>query len=266
LKRLAAFRSQPARKPRYLFVVGCPRAGTTILGRLLNGHPQIALGIERYVIRADRPEFIDPSLFERERFFTLKKGDTWITDLDAVSPEYGLLRERWDTATYLGDKIPLLFHHVDQLVERFPGVKVVMSLRNVEDVAKSWRVRDQRNPGRFWGEKGRFLDQWNASLEAAAAHPDVISVVEYEAIFHRFADPKPIFDHLGLEVTDSIYQKLLKFLRTSEALQKREQRILEPEDAAIIADRARMDLYEQLLARSLVKSTEPVFGIGGGVG
>ena len=34
----------------YLFVVGCPRSGTTLLQRMLNHHPQLAVGYDSLFI------------------------------------------------------------------------------------------------------------------------------------------------------------------------------------------------------------------------
>jgi hypothetical protein len=35
-------------RPGYLFSTGCERSGTTALARLLQSHPAVAMGMERY--------------------------------------------------------------------------------------------------------------------------------------------------------------------------------------------------------------------------
>src|SRR5260370_10638205 len=45
----------------YVFIVGCPRSGTTLLGRMLNAHPQIAITRESHWI---------PRLFEERKELT----------------------------------------------------------------------------------------------------------------------------------------------------------------------------------------------------
>ena len=63
---------------RFLFVCGVARSGTTVLARLLNNHPQVAVGVERYKYRFMRRALpADPaSLFTRERFFSYDPEDS----------------------------------------------------------------------------------------------------------------------------------------------------------------------------------------------
>ena len=40
---------QPRRSP-YVFVIGCPRSGTTLLQRMLDSHPQLAVANDTHFI------------------------------------------------------------------------------------------------------------------------------------------------------------------------------------------------------------------------
>jgi Sulfotransferase family len=71
---------------KYCFVFGCPRSGTTAVVRLLQAHPRVVIGMERHKFllsrRRDRAKF-GPALFEPERFFDFRPGDT------NVNPDLG---------------------------------------------------------------------------------------------------------------------------------------------------------------------------------
>lgn len=49
----------------YLFVVGCPRSGTTLLQRMLDSHPQLTVANDTHFILnvvLDFPDEVDPPL------------------------------------------------------------------------------------------------------------------------------------------------------------------------------------------------------------
>src|SRR3954447_8348170 len=116
LQRLVPWMSAGER--RYLFVIGCPRSGTTALWQLLVKHPNIVLGVERYGTRFFGPDFLDPTLFEFERFFRIEPGDTFYPDL-SVTSDYESMRRRFGRAKYVGDKIPYLYRFLPQLEAAF---------------------------------------------------------------------------------------------------------------------------------------------------
>src|SRR5262249_46258492 len=66
--------------PRF-FVVGCPRSGTTLLQRMLNSHPQLAVANDTHFIPAaikgvtPRPDLpVTPEIVERVRRFRTGGG------------------------------------------------------------------------------------------------------------------------------------------------------------------------------------------------
>ncbi len=106
----------PERQQHHLFVAGCPRSGTSALAFLLNEHPRVALGFERYKrVRAQ----LDPFHFTPAQFFAPVLAETDIRG----ELLYARLRARWESGAVraMGDKVPLYTRVLPQLLARFPA-------------------------------------------------------------------------------------------------------------------------------------------------
>jgi hypothetical protein len=172
--------------PGHLFICGCPRSGTTFLATLLNAHPAVAVGIERYGNRFFTEPLL-PALFEEERFFDLQPGDTFYDDL-SFSRVYADKRDGFARARLVGDKIPLLFRYLDRLHASFPEAKVVFCLRNLLDVAASYQARADNDADLTWHrDKGALaaLEDWNEALMAYHRHRRRMNIHLFD--YDRFA-------------------------------------------------------------------------------
>jgi Sulfotransferase family len=149
---------------RYLFIAGCPRSGTSALVFLLNEHPQIALGFERF--KRTRA-LLDPFHFTPAQFFSPVLAETDIQG----ELLYRRLRERWNSGSVkvLGDKVPLYWRVLPELFARFPSARMILMVRELQDVAASFDRR-ARDPGDWWpAENDRTLavTMWNEALRRA---------------------------------------------------------------------------------------------------
>ena len=150
-----------------LFVVGCPVAGTTAVGRLLNQHPDIAVGIERFsqLCAARR---LTAGHFEETRFFDLQPGDTWYTSLDRFDRDYAAVRPKYAAARYVGDIFPRGFQHLDHLGALFPDIRIVFCFQDPLEVANFFEER--RRGGIDWPpdrDHRAAVDFWNRSVAEA---------------------------------------------------------------------------------------------------
>ena len=164
-----------SRQNPYLFVVGCPRSGTTLLQRMLDQHPQLAVSNDTHFIpRAiegltegtDLP--LTPELIERvrgyRRFPRLGLSEAAVSGAAAKARTYGefvsaLYFEfgRMHGKPLAGEKTPDYVRYLPLLHALFPWVRTVHIIRDGRDVTLStleWAPED-RGPGRYdlWREE-----------------------------------------------------------------------------------------------------------------
>lgn len=163
----------------YVFVVGCPRSGTTLLQRMLDNHPQLAVANETEFIaaaikgirpRRDLP--LTAELVEHVREFRTRGGRgfdrlglpegalesaaagarTYPELVEALYSQFAQRRAK----EYAGEKTPDYVRHLSLLHTLFPRAKVVHVIRDARDVtlalldwADDSRVGYSRGPARF---------------------------------------------------------------------------------------------------------------------
>lgn len=174
----------PAGSDRPIFIVACPRSGTTLLQLMLHAHPRIAIPPENRFfldVYRDRATFGDlrqPSarlavadrILSWERFDDLKVAPEVIRErivegpptlgsaLGIVFREYALLygKPRW------GDKRPLYLHHLPALLRLFPDAQIIHIVRDGRDCVASL----QSMP---WWQTGKVaaVTAWLQSMDLA---------------------------------------------------------------------------------------------------
>ncbi|MBO3747080.1 sulfotransferase [Streptosporangiaceae bacterium NEAU-GS5] len=166
---------------RPVFVIGCPRSGTTMLQLMLHSHPRMAVPPET--------RFLVPAYYRRRSYGDLRVPDNrrklaeWITTgRDTKFKELGLNREayvhaavngpgslgsvigqvfrcyadRFDKPRW-GDKRPSYYKHVDMLLRMFPDAQFVHLIRDGRDCVASlkempWYHLDSFHAVTNWAE------------------------------------------------------------------------------------------------------------------
>lgn len=198
-----------------LFVVGCPRSGTTALGTFLAQRSDVVLGIERYGHRHFARNFsLAPDLFECERFHDFQSGDTFYDSFDFSPLAYNGVREKFDTAQWIGDKIPALYQSLPQLFDAFDDrTRVVAIYRNIFDVAASYKAR-QADPADSWNHGiDTAISDWSGAIKAynTSEFKDRIIPVVYEDFATNPDVSISLLETLGLD-HDADSQEALKGL------------------------------------------------------
>jgi hypothetical protein len=195
---------------RPIFVVGCPRSGTTMLQLMLHAHPRIALPPEnRFLLPAyeRRHEYGDLSLPAQRRalaewivaspqFDDLGLDSAEVVEAVVAAPPtlgsaFGTIfqmyarrfgKPRW------GDKRPLYLRNLPTILRLFPDAQIINILRDGRDCVASLKETPWSTD-----DFGKLVDTWvrsaDASTRAARDYPaDVYHQVRYEDLV---ADPEP---------------------------------------------------------------------------
>jgi hypothetical protein len=212
---LASYRTTNGRTNPFVFVVGCPRSGTTLLQRILDAHPAVAICDETFWIpyffkrriglSSDgmvTPELIS-RLFDYYKFYRMKAGRDELKSLcvterpmhyaDFVShifDLYGHARGK----PLVGDKTPDYVRNLQTLSTLWPQAKFVHLIRDGRDVALSainWKRKAGKLASLFrtWGEDpvttAAFWWEWHVRHGRGAAHwlgSERYYEVRYEAL------------------------------------------------------------------------------------
>jgi hypothetical protein len=159
---------------RPIFVVGCPRSGTTLLRDLLRSHPNLTFpGESRFI-----PEFYraygDPASDEEawrlaRRILSFRQVATnWqitaepadFTGCRSFAAVTRRLFEIWaarEGKPRWGDKTPCYVGEIPLLLHLFPDAQVVHIIRDGRDVAVSW-LRSPFSPGNLYAAAGGWSE------------------------------------------------------------------------------------------------------------
>jgi Sulfotransferase family len=224
----------------FVFIVGCPRSGTTLLGRMVDAHPDIAVIHEgrfapdwferRRGLTADGfvtaelvdgllgyPPFANVSVSREELERLLGDGDR-LSYADFVARIFDL-HGRAHGKRLVGDKTPHYVRSLPTLHALWPAARVVHLIRDGRDVAQSvlgWRKVTDRG-----GSVARFSAfredrvaaiacwwEWLVRLgreDGAALGPATYHEIHYEALVAEpGAECKRLCDFLGVAYEDQM--------------------------------------------------------------
>lgn len=205
----------------HLIVSGVARSGTTALGELLNAHPDICLGIERFKFQYLRAHNFSSTLFERDRFFDFRPEDTNLDPAKrpAWKPVYAKIEEKWDQARIIGDKVPDLLPVLADFLTENPSYRYICILRNLKDVGLSWQARADK-PRDAWPKEKGFVEackSWGEQhhlLHDLMRHKPIrqkILLLDYDAMYDDLSlTEAALLGFLGLDrhddFTGTLYQ------------------------------------------------------------
>jgi Sulfotransferase family len=224
---------------RPVFIVGCPRSGTTLLRQLLDAHPNLSCGPETHFLgtMAD----IERNQWRQLALFGLSQAEWRSHVRDLFSWVHQRLAEEQGKTRWV-DKTPgyaLILDFIDQL---YPDCQVVHVVRNPRDVIDSYRRR--------WGIKREWIgtQMWPKCVRAARQfgqeHPeDRYIEVRYEDLVR---DPRKVMQELIAWMAEPWDERILES-RPRTAAETRKDRIRHWAEASEI---------ESLLGHPVVAETQ----------
>jgi Sulfotransferase family len=238
-----------------VFIIGVGRSGTTAMVDLLNLHPAIAIGIERYKLKFLRRGAFEGDEFTAARFFDFRPGDTNILPekADRWAKVYRRLGRKFPQVAVVGDKIPHLFERFEECERAFPGARWVYMLRDINGVACSWNAR-ARNPEDRWPAKNDFREAvatWNRANALIRTLPEErVRIVAYEDFFGGSeAARRSLLAFIGVEEEPRFREGAAAAYRKYEAVRTTPPLVLEGQEALLAAE-ADTETYRALLARA----------------
>lgn len=226
----------PRPERSFLFVTGCARSGTTEIVNVLNRHPAIAVGMERFkfLIRERFGEFRQ-SLFEPANFLKTEAADTNILPRSPrFKNHHAMLNSKFDTGRvrFVGDKLPFLFRYYEAIEDRFSSPRWIIMHRSPHAVAASYCRRARDLEDKAWPEENghrlaiqHWVEAYRLMHSMMGEFPERVLVCEYERFFSGDMDSLArVFDFLELSVSPEVEAY---FRETTADWDQREQRGVE---------------------------------------
>jgi hypothetical protein len=151
----------------YVFLCGCPRSGTTLLQRMLDGHPELAVLLETNVVpRPVLGKHPAPDLLLTDELAAQVTGHKWFDRLGVdEQTAFGLATGSFTFAEFIGalldeagrrrgkplvgEKVPGYVRRMPSLHGLFPSARFIHIVRDGRDVALS--MLDWITPERWLG-------------------------------------------------------------------------------------------------------------------
>lgn len=211
-------RAEHALEKQLFFIASCSKSGSTWLQHILDGHPAVCCHGEAFFPTHLRPLF--QSVAEHynkqhkaghERNHARRSGDLTPEDArhlyrTAVATIFARWAEDLEQVHAIGDKTPENAVAVGQLLDDFPGSKIVHLIRDGRDVCVSGYFHNLREKGEAFTAQFPTLahyiplmagQKWKPYIlkarQAGAQQPERYLEVRYEALH---TDPDPTIEKL----------------------------------------------------------------------
>jgi hypothetical protein len=227
---------------RPIFIVGCPRSGTTLLSLMVHAHPHIAIPpetrhllelFERHAEFGDlrQPEnrlAVADHILGHRRFKDLKLDRAQVrAAIEQGPPTIGsaigiVLREysaRFGKSRW-GDKRPLYINHLSTIFEMFPDAQIVHIIRDGRACVASLKRMPWWDGGSISAMSRWVQAMYIGSRAKATLRPDQYHEISYEKLV---TDPRPHLEALCAFLGEPFDEAMLEPKEVADAFPKRKK-------------------------------------------
>jgi tetratricopeptide (TPR) repeat protein len=213
--RRAATLANPDERP--VFIIGMPRAGTTLLEQIVASHPQVHGAGELTFF----PEQVPAVVRRAGQTSSYPRGiGRRLDELAALAPRYlNLLAARDSQATRVSDKMPYNFLYLGVIGALFPRARVIHCRRSPMATCHSIFTRDLAGSHPYSYDLESLAAAYAGYRRLMAHWREVLSIpmleVDYEAVLDdQLGETRRLIDFLGLPWDAAC----LRFHETSRAV------------------------------------------------
>ena len=242
-----------------LFIMGCPRSGTTLVSQILDSHSRIAVYHETHYFPVFRPDLhrygnlgrpsnlrrLIQDIFETIRAQGLVEPPAVEEIIESlIEPTFeGVLstllhvHARRQGKARGGDKTPDHFRYLEEILEKFPDSPIIFVMRDPRDTILSFK--------RTFGTTNRTaLLMWNAAFMSYWGSRDSVHLVRYEELAQNPAETvKAICDFIGEPYEADMLRFFERTPETVRALPK-VGKLVRPVDSGSVGNFQRMPPQE----------------------
>lgn len=168
-----------------IFIVACPRSGTTMLLSILSAHPHI-FTINRQTYAFDKWAENSPVPIRLDRLYR-----------ELIVNKIKKSAVRWC------EKTPKHLESSDKIMEFLPDAKIVCLVRDGRDVATSKHPKHNSNDNKYWVSPSRWAKY--AEMAISLAGSENFKIIRYEDIIHDFEKSmKQVLEFIGEDYTEEM--------------------------------------------------------------
>jgi hypothetical protein len=256
-----------------LFIIGCPRSGTTLMRLIFNSHPYLAIPDETGIFDwlYNRPFYkkLFPLKASKNQVLVKSLGEAVTKQFDALpaskrkSPRaiIDFLLQSYaqrEQKSYWGEKTPLNIHYLATILDIYPSATIVYMIRDPRAVASSFKryVDYKRGKEDFWitRDVNKAIKLWKASVEQAMHFKDQITFVKYEDFV---MNPESTIHRLCEKMGLTYYQKMFEFYKSSspDNYEVWHQETTKP------VNQSNIDKWQAELSEQEIKAIESALGV-----